>query len=346
MTSKGKNLLIGSLITLGALVVLVIAAAVSFGVWLNRPGELLDPTRLLSSNATGYAEWTLRLDDPGTEVFVGLLIEAIQEMPNEVEDSLPPFVQSWVTSVRNDQARRDIEKLFPTVVAWTLHPRQAAQDDLHLVSVSVQNMGNRLAFADWLAEFVLDWSDRSTVHKYQGEKIYQFKVDLGDFEPAFFGWRGAVVATSELAMARQAVDQLRQDENKDHDQTELEQLFGRTRATDPFRAALTNQHGEVYRLWETIAGGAVENPEHWQELEGVVLTGGLQADGSFALLIELVAPDVEFSEAYMEAMVLALRRGLERVPFEFVVQAAAVDDGLLLDVQVLDLVKSLTRLLE
>ena len=346
MTSKGKNLLIGSLITFGALVALVIAAAIGFGVWLDRPGELLDPTRLLSSNATGYAEWTLRLDDPGTEGFVGLLIEAIQEMPPEVEDSLPPFVQSWVTSVRNDQARRDIEKLFPMVVAWTLHPQQAARDDLHLVSVNVQNMGNRLAFADWLAGFVLDWSDRSTVHKYQGEKIYQFKVDQGDFEPAFFGWRGAVVATSELAMARQAVDQLHQDENTEHDQTELEQLFARTRATDPFRAALTSRHGEVYRLWETIGGGTVENPEHWQELQGVALTGGLRADGSFALLIELVAPDAEFPEAYTEAMARAFRRGLERVPVEFAVQAAVLDDRLLLDVQVRDLVKSLTRLLE
>ena len=75
------------------------------------------------------------------------------------------------------------------VVAWTLHPQQVAQDDLHLVSVNVQNMGNRLAFADWLAGFVLDWSDRSTVHKYQGENIYRFKVDQSDFEPAFFGWR-------------------------------------------------------------------------------------------------------------------------------------------------------------
>ena len=76
MTSRGKNILIGSLITGGALIVLVIAAAIGFGVWLNRPGELLDPTRLLSSGASGYAEWTLRLDDPGTEGFVELLIEA------------------------------------------------------------------------------------------------------------------------------------------------------------------------------------------------------------------------------------------------------------------------------
>ena len=142
------------------------------------------------------------------------------------------------------------------------------------------------------------------------------------------------------------MDQLRQDENKDHDQTEREQLFGRTRATDPFRAALTNQHDEVYRLWEIIAGGTVENPEHWQELQGVALTGGLQADGSFALLIELVAPDAEFPEAYTEAMALAFRRDLERVPLEFAVQAAALDDRLLLDVQVRDLVKSLIRLLE
>ena len=34
------------------------------------------------------------------------------------------------------------------VAAWTLNPQESARDDLHLVSVSVQSIGNRLAFAD------------------------------------------------------------------------------------------------------------------------------------------------------------------------------------------------------
>ena len=346
MTSRGKNFLIGGLIAFGALAVLVIAVAIGFGVWLNQPGELLDPARLLSSDATGYAEWTLRLDDPGTEGFVELLIEAIQEMPREVEDSLPSFLQVWVRDARNDQVRGDIEEALPTVVAWTLHPAQSTDEDLHLLSVSVQPMANRVRFADWMAGFVLDRSDRSMVHRYEGEKIYQFEVGERELELTLFGWRGALFATTDLAMARQAVDLLRQDGRQDQDRTELERLFARTRDTDPLRAAITNQHGEVYRLLETARGRPIDYQEEWQALQGGDLTGGLRADGTFEAMIELIAPDIEWSEAQVQGMEEAFRLGLERIPLEFAVQATVMDDGLRLDIRVPNLVVSLSHLVE
>jgi hypothetical protein len=346
MTSRGKNVLIGSLVTVGVAIVLVIAASLGFRAWLNRPVALLDPIRLMSSDATGYAEWTLRLDDPGTDGFVKLLIQGLQEMPSDVEDSLPSFVGTWVEAARNDQTQTDIEKIFPLVAAWTLHPGQKRGDDLHLVGISVQGIGNQVAFADWIAGFFLGRSDRSTIHEYQDETIYQYNIGTNDFDLSFFAQNGTVFATSELAMAERAVELLGRDERRDQDRTELEHLFARTHDDDPFRAALTNQGDEGYRLWEAIGGEPVEIPREWQALEGISLTGGLAADGAFDAVMELVAPGAGWSDVHAKAVEVVSRQELERFSLEFTVRAAAVDDGLRLDVRIPNLVESLARLLE
>ena len=346
MTSRGRNVLIGGGIAVGLLVVLVIGTGLTFRAWLNRPGELLDPIRLLGGEAAGYAEWTLRMDDPGTEGFVALLVQRIQEMPPELEDSLPSFVSTWVDATRNDRTQTDIERIFPLVAAWTLHPGQQRGDDLHLVGISVQGIANQVVFADWIAGFLVGESDRSTVHEYQDEKIYQYDIDGSDYDLSFFGQNGTVFVTSELEMAERAVDLLDRDGKRDRDPTELERLFARTRDGDPFRAALTNQGGEVYRLWEAIGGEAVENPPEWQAVEGVNLTGGLAVDGAFEGVMELIAPDAAWSEVDAEAIEAAFREGLEQFPLDFTVRAAAVEGGVRLDVRIPTLVESLTRLLE
>lgn len=232
------------------------------------------------------------------------------------------------------------------VAVWTLTPQESAQDDLHLVSVSIESMANRLAFADWMAGFVLDWSDGSKVHRYQGEKIYQFSVDQSGSSPAFFGWNGGLFAAPDLAMAQRAVDQLHSEPGTASDQTNLELLLAQTRATDPLRAALTNHNGEGYRLWETIAGGAVEFPQQLEALEGVVLTGGLQSDGAFEATVELIAPDANWSEADVQAMEVAFGIGLEMTHLEVEARTTVVEDGLQVEVRIPNLVESLTRLLE
>ncbi len=197
-----------------------------------------------------------------------------------------------------------------------------------------------------MAGFVLDWSDGSEVHRYQGEKIYQFNVDQSDFKHAFFGWKGTVFATSELAMARLAVDQLHWDQGKAPDQTGLEELFAGTRATDPLRAALINRHGEGYRLWETFAGGTLEYPQQLQALQSAVLTGGLQADGTFEATVELIAPDAMWSDADVQAMEVAFGLGLEMTRLEVDTRTTVVEDGLRVELRISNLVESLTCLLE
>ena len=85
-----KRLLIGCGLGCGSLVLIAILSAVSFAVWVARPGELLEPERLLGADTRGYLEWRLALEDPGTEGFAELLIETLKNVPPGVEESMPP----------------------------------------------------------------------------------------------------------------------------------------------------------------------------------------------------------------------------------------------------------------
>ena len=75
MTSTTKNVLIGCLAAVAAALVLGVSSCVGFVVWLYRPGQLLDPGKLVDADTTGYIEWTLRLDDPGCRKLFDQLVE-------------------------------------------------------------------------------------------------------------------------------------------------------------------------------------------------------------------------------------------------------------------------------
>ena len=88
----------------GAVIVLAIALAIAFGIWINSPGKLLEPRQLLGADTTGYVEWTLRLEDPGTEGFARRLIEAIQNISAEGTDEMPQWLGGWITQRQNKEA--------------------------------------------------------------------------------------------------------------------------------------------------------------------------------------------------------------------------------------------------
>ena len=67
MNPRTKRILIGCGAGCGGMILILIALAVGFGMWIQGKGELLEPQRLLGADTTGYLEWTLRLEDPGTE---------------------------------------------------------------------------------------------------------------------------------------------------------------------------------------------------------------------------------------------------------------------------------------
>lgn len=342
MTKKGKKILVGVLVAVGSVVAIVIAVGVSFGVWVTRPGELIDPGRLLAAESTGYAEWTLRLDDPGTEGFVNLLIDAVQDIPEDVTNSMPPFLNSWVQQAGEAKAERDLKKTFPLLAAWTQHPGSVADEkSLHLLSVSAKPLGNQLVLADWIAGLVLGRSPGTTVHKYQGENIYEFERGENDFEATVFARRGAVFATSDVETARRAVDLLAETSTARPPETELERLFATTRDTDPLRGAVLNSNGEIAQIWETLSGTTIDDAEAWQVIKGASLTGGLQADGAFRAMMELSIDAPGISETYAPAIEGIFLGHLEDLPFDFEIQATAVDSGIQIEIQVPDLVETL-----
>jgi hypothetical protein len=345
MTPKAKRILYGLLIAAGAAVAFVVALAIGFGVWVTRPGELIDPARLLHAQTTGYAEWSLRLDDPGTEGFVDILLEAARAMPNEATDALSPFIGGWLLDAQEAKARRDLEEIFPMVLAWTVNPGAVPDQDLQLLSLSSKQLGNRLVLADWIAKFALARSPRSSVEPYRDENIYQLQYGdrrADDLRATFFARRGAIFATSNLDTARRAVDLLAEAEAEGRPATELDRTFQRTREADALRAAVTNEHGELARLWTRLTGEAAENPRAWEAVRSASLGGGLEADGTFKAVMELVGSS-GLAAAGAAAIPSSLRLDLGDRRLELQLSAAPTDDGLRIDVLIPDLAASLTE---
>src|SRR5262245_35274406 len=93
MEPWGKRVLLGCGLGCAGLLVVVLAAGVTFFVWLARPGELLEPARLLGAESVGFAEWNLRLEDPGTARFAQAFLTRGRRMQRDTGSVvLPPGV--------------------------------------------------------------------------------------------------------------------------------------------------------------------------------------------------------------------------------------------------------------
>lgn len=345
MAGRARKIIVGILIAMGCVVAVVVAFLFTFFAWVGRPGELIEPERLVSADSTGYAEWTLRLEDPGTEGFLRLLIQATRDIPSDATDDLPPFVDGWLRDRRESDALEDVSGLLPALAAWTLHPAPKGGPNLHLVSVSSEGLGNQLVLADWIAGFAVARMPNASVHPYQGEKIYQLTLRERDYEGTFFARRGAIFSTSDLDTARQAVDLLAQAEvAEDRPATDLERLFATTQGAGPLRAAVGNTNGELAHVWTKLGGQALADDDVWQGLAGATVTGSLQADGAFRGVAELLtagggAPREPDAQAFAEA----LRTRLDTLSLDAEVQAVALDDRIRITVAVADLVNALAE---
>jgi hypothetical protein len=336
-----KKTLIGCGIGCGLVGLLLVVLTISFFVWIGRPGELLEPRRLIGSDSVGYVEWSLRLEDPGTEGFAKLLIEMLRDTPSGTEN-FPSWLDGWLTSRRNADIENDIHQLFPTVVAWTLHPGESAEDDLHTLTVSLVSFGNQIVFGDWIIGFFFGRQDETEVHRYQDEKIYQILLDDGG-NVTFFVRGNDVFFTSDLPTARRAVDSLLRTEQSVHLETDLDQRFATTENGGPLRGALTNTRGEVYRLWRDLVrpeGGLLED-DFLRELRGVTVAGGFREDGSLRGRIEVDCPDAQLAETHTEAVAAAIADVLGWRTLEPRIDATASGNRIVVDVVFEDLVNSL-----
>ena len=207
MASRGKKILLGCGIGCLSIVLLVVASCTGFFIWLNQPGELLEPDLLVGSDTTGYVAWTLRLEDPGTREFVQGLLDSLQRASERNRVRIHPAFDSWLSGMEQRRNEKQIREMFPLAAAWTLRPGAEPGDDLHLFSVSLMQAGNQIRLFDWIIGFFLARSPDVQTVSHHGEKIFRLPVDRKT--PISFFIRGNdVFFTSDLETAKLAVDRL------------------------------------------------------------------------------------------------------------------------------------------
>jgi len=343
MAMTGKKALIGCAIGCGGLIVFSIAVIAAFSIWLNSPGELLEPQTLLGSDTKGYVEFTMKLDDPGTEGFVRRLITAMQTLPPGAEDEIPPWLFNWIAKKQAEETERDILELFPMVAAWTVQPGRDEGEDLHLVTVSIERLGHRMMLGDWIVGLVFGRIDEIRVDRYRNEKIYQLPLKDENEKLTFF-LRGAdLFFTSDVDTAHTAVDRLLVPPDPDG-VGNLDGLFEETAGGGPLRGAVSNDRGELLRLWQALSAhtDAPADAELWNALRGVTLAGGPRDDGSLATTLRFHGPDAAWAQEHLPGLTMALQQALATIRLTPELQARPVGDTIEVDLKIPDLAGLMT----
>lgn len=341
MAVSGKKFVIGCAIGCGALLLVAILAVIGFAIWLNADRELLEPQALLGSETRGYAEWTLDIEDPGTRGFVEALIEALQSIPSG-SDELPPWLGGWMQQRRNRDLERDLKGMFPTVVAWTVSPGETPEEDLHLYTLSIKPLGNRLVLGDWFMGMFLKRVPEVEIERYADEKIYRFEVD-SDRSLALFIRGVDVFLTSDLETARMAVDRL-SGVRAGREPSNLDRVFESTADRGPLRIAISNRDGQLERLWRRLAdpsAAAIPEVDLIAPLRSLAVAGGLQADGSFAVRLDLETPSAGWAANHGEALAEELRDGLSWIELPYEIEQRTVGERVELQLKVPDLIQAI-----
>jgi len=333
MASRSKKILLGCGIGCGSLILLVIVLVASFSYWVSRPGELLEPRQLLGADTTGYAEWILRLEDPGTERFVEDFLERAQ--PNaDAQTGLPPQLEGLLRGWQDKSNRQNIQAMFPMAAAWTLRPAAEPDTDHHLFTASLKAMGNRMVLADWVLGLSFWQAGRRGSRgdferlTYGDERIYRITLDRGS-DLVFFLSGNDIFFTYDMATAKLAVDSLAQESAAPRGPTPLEELFALTQADKPLRGALTNERQEVFRFWERVAT-SVEKPDRLKQLaaqlRGATISGGLAGEGTLAGQLGLLCPDAAWAEAYAGEALKTFQAGFDYEGFELSAEVIVDED--------------------
>lgn len=317
MASRGRKFLYGCGIGCLAVIVLAVGSCATFYFWINSPGELLEPERLVGGDTTGYVAWTLRLDDPGTGEFVRTLMAGVQRASERDRPQLHPLIDSWLSGLQRRQNQRKLREMFPLVAAWTIRPGAGPGDDLQLYSLSLERAGNRLVFSDWLLGMALSLSGDVDAETHRGERIYTVPVRRGD-SISFFIRGNDLFFASDTTTARQAVDRLMLEAPAAGEPGRLDELLRSVPVDAPMRGAIGNERGELSRVWSRLTGAPGPGGQGrgaWSEFRGVTLAGALTGADSVELELRFRCRDAVSAAAQVEAVAAALRAALERTGF-------------------------------
>jgi hypothetical protein len=309
--SRGRSVLFSCLAGCGILALVMISSCVGFVWWLNRPGELLEPSRLRDADTTGYVEWTLRLEDPGTEALVEDIFAAIRQIQQRAPNALPPAIENVLRDYQTRRNERQFRELFPCVMAWNVIGGESPEDELHVFTVSVAKLGNRLLLMDWIVGMFIGRSPDVDVVKYGDEKIYHLPREGS----AFFLRRSDFFFTTDLEAAKRVVDRIQPGVNAPAPEaTRLDRMLNSLPEQRPLLGASTNAHGETRRLFELFAGTAdheVLDGLPWEDVEGVSLSGGFTKESSFEATLDLLLDTQRWTERETEALAGVLKRALD-----------------------------------
>jgi hypothetical protein len=235
--TKGRSILMGCGVTVVVVFLLGVGACVSFVIWMDRPGEMLDAERLLSPRTEGFVEWTLRLEDPGTKQAVDSAMAAIRKMQGEMGTRGGGPVLQWIQDMGRQRNEQQLREMFPVVLVWAEEPGAGEKTD-HLFALNFRSGGNRLVFLDWILGYVFGRQPTKSVETYQGERIYRLGLD----GPSVFLREGTVYVSNSDGAARATVDLLLT--GSAEGSSKLGDALHRT-AASPLRGALRNEHGEA-----------------------------------------------------------------------------------------------------
>lgn len=313
MASRGKKVLYGCGIGCLAVLVLAVSSCAVFYLWLSRPGELLEPERLVGADTTGYVAWTLRLEDPGTGEFVRTLMAGLQRASERNRVRIHPVIDSWLGGLQRRRNQQKLHEMFPLVAAWTIRPGAEPEDDLQLFSVSLQRAGNRLVFSDWLLGMALGLSGEVGLDAHRGERIYTLPVRRAG-SVAFFIRGNDLFFASDPDTAKRAVDRLVSEAPSAGVQGGLDGLLRRVPVDAPMRGAIVNEHGEMSRVWQRLTGApgpGGRGPAAWDEFRGVILSGALTDHDSVEVELGFRCRDAASAASKAESVARALRSALE-----------------------------------
>jgi hypothetical protein len=328
VASRGRKFLYGCGIGCLAVIILGVGSCVTFVAWLHRPGELLQPERLVGADTTGYVAWTLRLEDPGTAEFVQTLMEGVQRASERNRVKVHPMIDSWLTGLDRRRNQKKLREMFPLVAAWAVRPGSGPADDLHLYTVSLERAGNQLVFTDWLLGMMLGMSGEVAAETHRGERIYMLPLDRRE-AVAFFIRGNDLFFSSDLETATRAVDSLVEDGPAAGSAGDLDELLRSVPAGAPMRGAITNERGELSRIWSKLTGlpgPGGSGSDAWAGFRGVTIAGTLTGDDSIEVELSLRCSDAASAAAQVEAVGAALRAALESTGFPLEMETRQVGE--------------------
>ena len=317
MQSRPKKILFGCLAGCGFFFLMFIGSCVALTVWLNSPGAVLDPRVLLASDTTGYVEWTLRLEDPGTGEFVEGMLQSFVELSRQNDSPLPDGMAQFLNSRQTKSARKDLKKLFPVVVAWTARPSGRPAEDEHLFTACARGLGHRMVMLDWMLGLILRWADDIETVRHEGERIYVLRENDGT-RPACFIRKGIGFVATDLDSARRTSDRLGRPTAGSTTGTELGVLLDALPQDQPLRGALTNRDGELQRVLDALNLPTEHvSAEAWDEVRGATVVANFRDENVFGGTVDLLGPNADWAQAHAATLGAALEVLFEQSSIDF-----------------------------